>query len=440
MKRTQKTRTRNHQHTMMHHVATTLSILALVLSIFVQPHPTAAQGGLGIAAVVNDDAISMLDLNARIALVLDSSNLANTPENRGRIARQVLKGLIDERLKLQEARSSGITMADKDINLALADIAKKNKISVDKLKAHLETIGAHISSLKIQIESQLAWNRYIGRKLAKRIQIGDEEINDEINRIQSNAGKPEYLLAEIFVPVETPSQESEVRNIVLRLLEQMKQGATFSGLARNFSQAPSAALDGDLGWVQFANLDPKLQNVVPQLTPGRVSSPIRTPGGYHLVLLRKVRTSPGLAQADAALKISQYHVSIAKGTPQAQLRSLRAQLIATTQNITSCAQMNEAAARSGSLMSGSLGELKLSTLPDNMKQVLSTLQVGQKSQPIETGGGLAVMMVCERTDEGADMEKTRDTIRKKLLNARIEISARRKLRDLHREAFVDIRL
>ncbi len=431
---------KEHLHKVMRPFTTALPAFVLILCVLGLPLHAKAQGGLGIAAVVNDAAISMLDLNARVALVLDSSQLSNTPENRRRVARQVLRSLIDEQLKLQAAAQSGIVITDKSIDLALADIAKNNKMSVEKLGSHLSSIGSHISSLKTQIETQLAWNAYIRRKLAKRIQIGDEEVNDEIERIQSSAGKPEYLLGEIFIPIESPSQEAEARTLASRLLQQMQQGATFSRLARNFSQAPSAALDGDMGWVQYANLEPALQNVVTQLSPGTVSKPIRTQGGYFLIIMRKVRTSPGLGEADAVLKLSQYHVPIAKGTPPAQIQQLQAQLIATTRGMSSCAQMNQAAERSGSLMSGSLGELKLSTLPDNMKQVLRPLQVGQKSQPIKTGGGLAVMMVCERKDEGSDMNKTRTTIREKLINERVEISARRKLRDLRREAFVDIRL
>ena len=398
------------------------------------------QGGLGIAAVVNDDVISMLDLNARISMVIESAQIKNTAEDRMRIAPQVLRGLVDEKLKLQETRQSGVKVTQDNIELALKDIADKNKMTMDQLTAHLQKIGVPISTLATRIETELAWNYYVQSRLAKQIQVGGEEIKDEINRIQTNAGKPEYLLAEIFLPVESPAQEAEVRAVAERLLMQLQQGAPFSGLARNFSRAPSAALDGDMGWVQYANLDPALQQIISQMRAGTASTPVRTLGGYYIMFLRKIRTSPGLGSGDATVKLSQYHVPAPKGSTAATLQGLSNQLVAATRNISNCAQLEAAGAQSGSLMSGSLGEMKLTTLPDEMQKVLGDLKVGQPSTPIPTGGGLAVLMICERTDETVDMDKVREDIREKLVQSRLNVAAQRKLRDLHRDAFIDTRI
>lgn len=411
--------------------------LASLLPVYAKAQ---TQGGLGIAAVVNDDVISMLDLNARISMVMESAQLENTAENRMKIAPQVLRGLVDEKLKLQETRESGVKVTQGNIEQALKDIADKNKMTVDQLTEHLRSIGVPISTLATRVETELAWSYYVQSRLAKKILVGAEEIKDEINRIQTNAGKPEYLLAEIFLPVESPAQEAEVRTVAERLLVQMKQGAPFSGLARNFSRAPSAALDGDMGWVQYANLDPALQRVITKMRAGTASPPVRTLGGYYIMFLRKIRTSPGLGGGDAMVKLSQFHVPAPKGSNAAALQGLSNQLIAATRNMKSCAELEAAGAQSGSLMSGSLGEMKLTSLPDAMQQVLGDLKVGQPSAPIPTGGGLAVLMICERTDESVNMEKVRDDIRNKLVQNRLSVASQRKLRDLRRDAFVDTRI
>lgn len=416
-------------------------VLLVALAAFTFAPTTAqAQGGLGIAAVVNDEAISVLDLNARIAMVLDSSQIPDTPQARNKIVAQVLRGLIDERLKLQASEKANVVVPDQGIDKAMADLAERNKLTLGQLEQHLASIGSHISSLRSQIEVQIAWRQYTLRRLTRGITISDDEINDEIQRIQSNAGKPEYLLAEIFLPVDATTSEPEVRDFSQRLLLQLQQGAKFSELARNFSQSPSAALSGDMGWVQYANLDPDLQKIVPEIPAGSVSRPIRLPGGYYLIMVRKVRASPGLAPQDATVKLSQYHVPVAKGTPPQQVEQIKGQLIATTRAMTTCQQIDAAGARAGSLMSGSLGEMKISTLPDNFKTALANVQPGQKTVPIETGGGWAVMMVCERTDEGSNMETIREDIKQRLKRERTEVAAQRKLRDLRREAFVDVRL
>jgi len=415
-------------------------VFAFLVACVGGPQQSWAQNGLGIAAVVNDDAISMLDLNARITMILEASKIPNTAESRTRVAHQVLRGLIDEKLKIQETRRLGIKISQADLQQALDHIASNNKMTVPDLSSHLQSIGVPFSALSSQLEADLAWQMFTNRRLAKRIQVGDEEIKDEINRIQANAGKPEYLLAEIYLPIDNPNQDTNVRNVSQRLLQQLREGAPFSALAKNFSRAPSAAVGGDMGWVQYANLPSELQQVVTQMKPGTASKPVRSLGGYYLLHLRDVRTSPGVGGNDATLKLSQYHIPLNNtGTP-ATANTVSTQLMAATRGMTTCAQLEAAGAQSGSIMSGSLGEMKLSTLPKNLQNILAPLQVGQPSRPVATGGGLAVMMICERTDESPDADKIKSDIRLKLVKSRLDVAAQRKLRDLRRDAFVDIRL
>lgn len=400
----------------------------------------AQQSGLGIAAVVNDDIISMLDLHTRTTMVIQSANMQNTPETRARISPQVLRGLIDEKLMLQEARRAGITVSKADIDQGVARIAGDNNMSALELANTMQTMGVPISALESRIEAEIAWGTFIGRKISRSITIGEEEINAEIERIQENAGKPEYLLAEIVLPVDSPARDGEVRLLAQRLLQQMKAGAPFNALASNFSRAPSAAVGGDMGWVQPSHMEPKLLNVLRQLKPGQVSTPVRTISGYTIVMLRDVRTSPGLPKGDATLKVSQLHLNAPASTDAAAMNALASRLNGMVQGVASCAQLEAIGAQQGSPLSGSMGEIKLSSLPGEMRAVLASLPVGQPSRPVATGGGLAVMMVCERQDEGADMQKIRDDIAQRLRAERLDVAAQRHLRDLRRAAFVDIRL
>lgn len=428
-----------------------LSLFALALGFCLtiglfQMGPVLAQNtsqtgtGLGIAAVVNDDVISMLDLNSRIAMVIESAELPDNPETRAKISHQVLRSLIDEKLQIQEARRESITISKSQIDSVQKNIAENNKMTLEQLSAHLQGIGASLATLSMRVEAELAWNTYAARRLSRSILIGAAEIDDEIERIQANAGRPEYLLAEIYLPVETLDQDEKVLAVAERLLVQMRQGAPFSALAKNFSRSPSAALGGDMGWVQYTNLDTTLQQTVTQMKPGTASYPVRALGGYYIMLLRDVRTSPGIGAGDALLKLSQYHIQAPKGSDPTALNALGAQLEAATRHLVGCDQLEAAAQRSNSLMSGPLGVMKMSALSDQMKEILSPLKVGQPSAAVATGGGVAVMMICERTDDGVDMEKVREDIREKLKQKRIDIAAERKLRDLRRDAFVDVRL
>ena len=186
------------------------------------PNKPFSQIGLGIAAVVNDEAISVLDLNSRVAMVLESSQIPNTPQAQNRVTYQVLRNLIDESLKLQAASQAGIDVLETRIDDAVAEISRRNKLSPEALSDHFISIGSHISSLRTKLEAQLAWNLYVQRKLSRKITISDDEVNDEIKRIQNSAGKPEYLLAEIFLPVDASTPDAEVREMSQRLLMHLK--------------------------------------------------------------------------------------------------------------------------------------------------------------------------------------------------------------------------
>jgi len=404
----------------------------------------AQKTGLGIAAVINDDVISVLDLESRVSMVLDSTNMNLTQENRARVRPQVLRSLIDEKLMQQEATRLDIKITEKDIEDRLKTIAGGNNMTIQQLSNRLLSVGVPISTLKSRIETESAWQVYVFRKLAQSIKISEDEITDEINRIQANAGKPEYLLAEIFIPVEKPSQDQEIRLLAQRLLQEMQKGALFPTLANNFSRASSAQSGGDMGWVQINHLPNELQDAVRQLKPGQVSIPIRSIGGYYLIFLRNVRSSPGLAAGKTFLKISQLHVSTQNSNDPAVINATAQKLVNFTRSMNNCDQMDSSKSRPDfpfktSPLSGSMGEISLSSLPQNMQAVIAPLAIGQPSQPIPTGGGVAVMMVCERNDEALNMDEAREKVSESIRARRLEIAARRRLLDLRRDAFVDIR-
>jgi peptidyl-prolyl cis-trans isomerase SurA len=251
--------------------------------------PPPARSTEGIAAVVNDDIISMSDLTARLQLALVSSGLPNTQETRQRLTPQVLRSLVDERLQLQEATRANVSVTDKEINEAFSKVAEQNRMQRDQLEKMLASQGVPRSTLESQIRSTIAWGKLVQRRLRPSIEIGQEEVDQVIQRIQANAGKPEYLAAEIFLAVDAPEREDDVRRLADRLYEQIGQGANFTAVARQFSQSAGAAAGGDLGWVQQGQLPEELDSTLRQLRPGQASRPIRSITGYHILMLRDER-------------------------------------------------------------------------------------------------------------------------------------------------------
>ena len=228
---------------------------ALLCAFFLFGAGAAAQGELGIAAVVNDEVISLHDLNGRLSLVIATSRLEDRPTIRRRLAPQVLRNLIDEQLKLQEAKRLRIRVTQAEIDGAITRIETSNNFGDGGLSAFLAGRGIDMPILLGQIEAEIAWVKLVTQSSRQKISMSDDEIDETMAEIGANKGMPEFLASEIFLRLESPDQERDVRLLADRLLQQLGSGADFDTLARNFSHSGTAAIGGDLGWVQRGQID-----------------------------------------------------------------------------------------------------------------------------------------------------------------------------------------
>lgn len=271
-----------------------LAVCAILLSAGWAPEKAAAQADLfRPAAVVNDDVISVLDLAMRVQLAIVAAGVDDTQEVRRRLTPQVLRGLIDERLQLQEAKRLDISVTDDEVAVALDQIARQNNMTEGQFLTMLRNRGIIPTTLIDQIRAQLAWRSVVLRRIRPQVVISSEEVEEVANRLSSRQGAIERRVAEIFIPVETAAKEDEALNNANRLLQELRRGANFAGLARQFSQSGTASLGGDLGWVQDGELDEELNKALAQMGPGDISPPIRTVSGFHILLLRDMRKNQG---------------------------------------------------------------------------------------------------------------------------------------------------
>ncbi len=256
--------------------------------------PARAQGELfRPAAVVNDDIISVLDLAMRVQLAVVAAGIEDSPEVRRRLTPQVLRGLIDERLQMQEAKRLDITIRDEQVADALDQIARQNNMTEGQFLTMLRNRGVIPTTLIDQIRAQIAWQAVVQRRIRPNVVIAPEEIEEVVGRLSARRGAIERRVGEIFIPVESAAREAEALANANRLLEELRRGANFAGLARQFSQSVTASLGGDLGWVQDGELAPELNTALTQMGPGEVTGPIRTLTGFHFLLLREMRKNDG---------------------------------------------------------------------------------------------------------------------------------------------------
>lgn len=409
-----------------------LLVLTLSAGWLVQPRATLAQDTLRAAVVVNDEVISELELTMRLRLALVSSGLPDNQEARDRLQPQVLRALIDEAIQTQEARRLNITVEDEVVEETFGRIAQNNNITTAQLEQALNSAGILPAYLKDQIRAQLTWQAVVQRRLRPQVQVTDEEVDEAVSRLEATKDQPQRLLAEIFLAVENVAEEETVRQQAYRLVEEMRRGASFQALARQFSQSASAANGGDLGWVEAGQLPAELEQGLAGVPVGQLSSPIETQNGFYIILVRDQRMAP---ESGMTIDLRQVFFPVQERT-QANLERAARQAFDAANRIQGCDTVEAAAVASGAVGSTDLGTVALADLPSNVRGILSSIPIGQPTQPVEVPGGVAVLVVCDRQDSGIN----RDRVRERLVREKLEVVARRYMRDLRRAATIDIRL
>ncbi|HEY1299824.1 MAG TPA: peptidylprolyl isomerase [Stellaceae bacterium] len=406
--------------------------------------PSGAYAEMRIAAVVNDEVISVADLDSRVRMVLLSTGLTPSPETAKRVAAQVLRTMIDEKLQVQEARRKNISATADELKKAVASIAKQNHMEPAQLETVLKSHNIEPSALADQLKASIVWAKLVRQLAAEANPVSDEEIDDAMKRLKQTAGEPQSRVAEIFLAVDSPQQDDEVRQLALRLTEQMKQGARFSAVAQQFSQSATAAVGGDLGYIRPESLNPALAKAVTQMQPGELSPPIRTAAGYYLLLVLDRRNGRGGSAGEDEVKLHLVQV-VFPLPPQAsetQRRAALAEAESARMAAKSCQDMLRIGKQRAPQLS-SEGDLRIGQIAPAMRTMVLGLGIGQASQPIVEKNGVGVIMVCSKTAPGQAQPAaapTREEVAETLMRQRLDILARRYLRDLRRAAFVDVRV
>jgi peptidyl-prolyl cis-trans isomerase SurA len=405
------------------------------------PAAAAAQDSYRIIANVNSQGITQYELNQRIKLTMLSSRMADTPANRAQVQRQVLRQMIDERIQVDEALRSQIRPTAAEVRERIQQLEQANRMPPGGIEQALRGSGIEMSVLTSQIEASIVWGKLVRRKVRGTIDVTDAEIDEVLNQLRRNIGKSENRVAEIFLAVDRPDQADEALRNAQRILEQVRVGTPFAVMAQQFSQSASAANGGDLGWVLPGQLDPALEAVIARLQPGRVvDQPVRTASGWHILALLDRRTFGATTSGNPAeirvnvvqlllpLPTNANHDEIARGKAEAE--RIMAQ-------VTKCADLRAAAARTRGATTSDVDKLRVGDLPANVAQQITSTPIGRAIGPFALQGSIQIIAVCSREGEGG--LPSRDAIQQQILSGKLEGAARRYMRDLRRAAIIDVR-
>jgi len=388
-------------------------------------------------AIVNGEIITGTDIDQRYALFANASKDKISAEEQERLRAQVMRNLIDETLEIQEAKAADITIDDDEVNQRFAYVAQQN-LGKDPaaLEAYLASIGSSGASLKRQIRGEIAWQHLLRKNVQPYINVSESEVREVMDRLKAAKGTEEYHLGEIYLAA-TDENKLQVLGNAEKIVDQLKKGGSFVGYARQYSQASTAAVGGDLGWIRLAQLPTAIAGTVASMGPGQLAGPIEVPGGYSTIYVidkRKVLTAD---PRDAILSLKQISISFAPGTPEKDAAARASTFAKAVKEIHGCGQVDAAAVKMGATVVGN-DQIKARDLPVALQDTILKLGVGEATPPFgSVEDGVRVLLLCGRDDPKVDNGPSFDQLQSQLEDDRVNKRAQTYLRDLRRDAVIE---
>jgi peptidyl-prolyl cis-trans isomerase SurA len=412
------------------------------------------------AAVVNDVIISTYDLDQRVKLLMITSGAQN-PEAAKRLRPQVLRTLIDEMLQMQEAQKYEVKISQEELNKNFQRIASQNQISTEQINKMLDDNGIARSTLQNQMKADIAWQKIVQGKLAPRVTVSDEEVEIAFIAARESSQKTLYMISEIFLPVDSPNDEDQVKQRAQAVIAQLHQGTPFGQLAQQFGRSNG----GDLGAVSETELNVSYADKVRKMTPGTISEPIRGSAGYYIVGLREKRlpvggkvqaaAPPPKPQAAQKMKgqVTLGRVSITMSANASKAKQEQVANAARTiyGTINGCQNAGGIAKANGAKFE-MLGALNVRDLAPPFQEILGKTPNGRSTPPLRGAAGIEMFVICSggmipaagaapegRQTTTTATEVTKEQIESQLYNQELSMLTRRYMRDLRRDATIEIR-
>ncbi len=389
-------------------------------------------------AIVNDDVITGTDVDQRLALVILANGGKVSAEETERLRAQVLSNLIDETLQIQAAKVNEVSPSKEEVDQSFARVSQNFKRTPQQMSEFLRTTGSSDRSLKRQIEAEIAWSRLLRRKVEPGINVGDDEVKAVVKRLEAAKGTTKYHVAEIFLEA-TPENAQEVVTNGQRILARLREGGSFAAYARQFSQASSSGVGGDLGWLRAGQLPVELDAILPTMKVGQIAGPIQISGGYSILYLVDTQQVLVADPRDAVLSLRQLAITFPAGMTPQQAQERANGFVGAVKTMQGCG----GAAAVSKQFNGEIVDnegIKLRDLPPEVQNLLAPLQVGQSTPPFGTqADGVRVIIICGRDNPKDADAPSLEAIENQMREAKINRRAQVYLRDLRRDAIVDYR-
>ena len=398
-----------------------------------------------IVAVVNDNVIVRSNMNIRLNQLVAKlqQNGTRMPPMRV-LERQVLDYLISQELQLQAAQRAGITVDDQTLAGAIGNIARNNNLSISELRDALEADGMSFSRFREEMRNEIIISRLHTQEVRNRISVTPQELD---NFLASGSGlapqRTEYRVLHILIATPEAASPEEIqgaRDKARTLVQELRGGADFRRTAIIESNGREALQGGDLGWLKTAQLPSLIADRVPTMQRNEISDPIRTSGGYHIIMLEDYKGSEQhmITQTHARHILITTNEIVSDNAARTRLEQLRERIV-RGDDFAALAR-SHSDDKASAIRGGDLGWTNPGDLVPLFEQQMNRLAPGEISPPFQTQFGWHIVQTLGRRDHDGTEDILRNEAKETIRNRKAEEATDLWLRRLRDDAYVDLRV
>jgi peptidyl-prolyl cis-trans isomerase SurA len=241
-----------------------------------------------VAAVVNGDVVTLSDLEERAGEYQRASQAkGSTGENRSKALQAAFDQIVAEKLFAGQAAVLQLEVTDAQVDGAIEDIKRRNHFDDTQLDEALASQGLTREAFRKNVKRDLEIFQILNFKVKSRVKITDEDVKSYYqSHPKEFEGEDQVHVRHIFLALSkgaSPADEARVLGEAQKVIQRVQAGEDFAKVAREVSQGPSASDGGDLGWLKRGVVQPELERVAFSLAPGRMSQPVKTRAGFHIL-------------------------------------------------------------------------------------------------------------------------------------------------------------
>ena len=402
--------------------------------------PASAQSPFETVITVNDAAITQYEIDQRARLLV----LLRAPGNLQEVARD---GLIEDRLRISEARRAGVNPTPEEVEAGMAEFAGRANLSAEQFIAAIAQSGVDVETFRDFVSAGLSWRTFVQGRFGPRSQVSDAEVDRALSQNSLSRGGVRVLLSELIVPAQGPDAERN-QALIQRLSDTLRTEAAFAAAARRYSASGSRGRGGRLEWLPIGQVPPALRAAVLVLEPGEVTDPITLGPGVGIFQLRALEETEAETPDTLALE----YVSIL--IPGGQSEAARARARDLQENYDTCDDLYKPAQ---SLPAENFERVVLpaAEVPGDVALELAKLDDNEVSTAVtrQDGAVMVYLMLCGRTIEMPEPDAPeldengepvpaadpREQLRRQLFSQRLASYADSFLEELRADAIITTR-